>query len=307
MKRRHIGVASTIALIAATPLLMPAHFGAAQAHAAQTRMHSESARTAQGQAAMAPADTPTPVQPHYTVLRDGSGAPTLAIILPDPSAAGNSGSGTFDLNVGDGGVYEGLVTINPSGTHVDHLHGTVPAQYFPANGGTRVASSVRFEGIVDPTDLSANINIWVGGTHYHLQTAAAKASDASKVAAQVLALFQARDWGDLYPLLTDAMRHTYTQQQFVQTMTAQQGQAPQVVGSALAGNGTIAASPLGFTYYQQPYTERQQAADGSVTTIPLNLYLVLEPGGWHFWQADPSPALKAKLQALQAQNPAPQP
>jgi len=97
---------------------------------------------------------------------------------------------------------------------------------------------------------------------------------------------------------------------FALAMASRQGQAPQVVGSALAGNGTIATSPLGYTYYQQPYTEQQKAADGSVATIPLNLYLVLylvlEPGGWHFWQADPSPALKAKLQALQAQNPAPQ-
>ncbi len=44
-----------------------------------------------------------------------------------------------------------------------------------------------------------------------------------------------------------------------------------------------------------------------VKTVPLNLYLLLEPDGWHLWQADPSPALKAQLQASQGQNSSPQP
>ncbi len=65
---------------------------------------------------------------------------------------------------------------------------------------------------------------------------------------RVLSLFQARNWADLYPLLTDDTRQDYTSQQFAQATAGQQAQAPQVVEAAPSGNGALATTSLGLTY-----------------------------------------------------------
>lgn len=219
-----------------------------------------------------------------TIFRDGSGTPELAIQLQ----AGRPDTGQFDFYVADVGHYQGTIAVRPTGPTVDHLQGTVPVQFLADGGDQQTPTSVRFEGIVDPTGLSANVNVWIGGTHYHLQTDQGSATSAVPVVRQVVAALQAEDWATLYTLLASDVQSQYTQAQFVQMMSAESsapGQ-PAITSVNASGSGQVVASPLGYTYYQQPLNVQARNGDGSTRAFTTMLYLLQENGTWRYWATD---------------------
>lgn len=236
-------------------------------------------------AGVAAADTTAPtgdVAAFPTVFVDASGTETLAIQLQP----GHADTGQFNFFVAGRGDYTGVIPVDTTGNH-DHVQGEVTAQFLPdADSGATASSDVKMEGIVAPATLDANVNVWVDGTHYHLQTNKGNAGDAQKVAAQAIAALKAEDWGTLYGLLASAMRADYTQADFVQTMTSQSAQGPTPVSIATSGPGQVSTSSYGYTYYQQPLTVQGRAADGSTKTLTTTLYLLREQGSWHFWLTD---------------------
>ncbi len=238
-------------------------------------------------ARLAAADSGTPaasVTVVPTIFRDGSGTPELAIQLQDS----RPDTGAFDFYVAGTGHYQGTIAVRPTGPTVDHLQGTVPAQFLADGSDQQTATSVRFEGIIDPTGLSANVNVWIGGTHYHLQTDQGSASGAGPVAQQAIAALQAEDWATLYTLLASDMQSQYTQAQFVQTMSGESsapGQ-PAITSVSASGAGQVVASPLGYTYYQQPVSVQARNADGSARAFTTTLYLLRENGTWRYWTTD---------------------
>lgn len=219
-----------------------------------------------------------------TIFRDGSGAPELAIQLQD----GRPDTGAFDFYVAGAGHYQGTIDVRPTGSTVDHLQGTVPAEFLADGSDQGTATSVRFEGIIDPTGLSANVNVWIGGTHYHLQTGQGSAASATPVVSQVVAALQAEDWATLYTLLASDMQGQYTQAQFVQMMSGESsapGQ-PTITSVSASGAGQVVASPLGYTYYQQPLSVQARNSDGSTRAFTTTLYLLWENGPWRYWTTD---------------------
>jgi len=235
-------------------------------------------------ASVATADTTAPdtgVAIFPTIFNDASGAATLAVQI-QPNRAD---SGQFNFYIAGLGDYTGVVPVDQTGG-VEHLKGTVAAQLLPAGGGGGTASTVKMEGVIDPVGLTANINVWADGTHYHLKTDQRSAGDAAKVAAQALAAIKAEDWTTLYGLLASGLRAQYTQDQFVQTMSSQAAQGPTPINAATTGAGQIVVSPYGYTYYQVPVSIQGRAADGSTTTITPTLYVLLDQGAWHFWLTD---------------------
>ncbi len=219
-----------------------------------------------------------------TIFRDGSGTPELAIQLQD----GRPDTGDFDFYVAGTGHYQGTIAVRPTGPTVEHLQGTVPAQFFADGSDQQTATSVRFEGIIDSTGLSANVNVWVDGTHYHLQTDQGSASGAAPIAQQAIAALQAEDWATLYTLLASDMQSQYTQAQFVQMMSGESsapGQ-PTITSVSVSGSGQVVASPLGYTYYQQPVSVQARNSDGSTRSFTTTLYLLRENGTWRYWTTD---------------------
>ena len=175
------------------------------------------------------------------------------------------------------------------GIAMQHLQGTVTAQASANDGSAAPPVTVKMEGIVDPTDLTANINIWINGTHYHLNTDNGSLSDAAAVVQQILPLLQAQNWNALYPYMADQIRAQYTQAQFAQSLNSQGGSGTTLVSLSTSGAGQASVNPLGYAYYQQPIAEQTRAADGSTTTATVNLYLVREDGAWHYASTDPAP------------------
>jgi len=230
-----------------------------------------------------PPDANAPTMP--TVFTDASGTLKLVVHLQQ----GYADVGQFDVAVSGLGVYEGTIPTSQNNAHVEHLQGTVTAQASASDASAAPPATVKMEGIVDPTDLTANINIWINKTHYHLKTDNGSASDAATVVQQILPLLQAQDWNTLYPYMADQIRAQYTQAQFVQALNSQSGAGTTLASLATSGPGQASVNPLGYAYYQQPIAEQTRAADGSTTTSTVNLYLVREDGAWHYASTDPAP------------------
>lgn len=181
---------------------------------------------------------------------------------------------------------DGVVDATHLAAHVVHLSGTVPVQFFAGQNDAVRATSLKVEGIIQTDDLSANINVWVDGTHYHLKTDHGQTQDPGPIAARVLALIQAQDWNALYPYLADQIRVSYTQGQFVQSM-ASQGNGGVLVGLAVSGTGHVSTSQLGYTFDDQPISETTKAPDGTTATTTTHMYLLYEDGMWHYVSTDP--------------------
>jgi len=198
MRKRYLVTTSVAALLVACCLALPAH-----STNAQTRTPAGVRTRTMDTAAPAP-----------VILRDRSGASALVIQLQQ---------GRPDTGVG---VFEGTIAPVPDSAQVDHLSDTITVTLFLAAGGQKALTNIRVAGTIDPAGLNASIDAWGYGKHYHFQTDHGHAADAAKATKADLPLLQTGNWSGLYPQLASFTQHNYTQAQFVQAMTAQQGQAP---------------------------------------------------------------------------------
>lgn len=221
-----------------------------------------------------------------TYFRDSSGNPVLGIQIQP----GHIDTGQFAFYVAGNGEYVGRTTIATESAHVERLSGTVPVQLYPEADTAPTPTSLRMEGIIDPTDLTANVNVWVDGAHYHLQTDEGRPEDAAATAKTVLSALQSEDWTALYPMLMSDTQKQQTEAAFVQQMTAQAAQGPKILSLSPSGDGKVITSRYGYTYYQQPITVNAQEADGTTKTISSTLYLVRENETWRFWGTDKVPS-----------------
>jgi len=221
-----------------------------------------------------------------TILDDKDGAIDLAIQLQ----SGRDDTGQIDFSVPGVGDYTGIVAPDQSGPHNVHLHGDVSVDFAPVDGSDTTPTNLKVEGVIDTLDMSANINVWINGAHYHLQTAQGDADQATKVAQQAIAALQAEDWSTLYGLLAPDLRGTQTQADFVQEMTATATQGPTLAGVTATAAGQVKNSPYGYTYYQQPLSIQVRQGNGGTTTYQSNLTLLLEQGQWYYVTTDPPPA-----------------
>lgn len=220
------------------------------------------------------------------ILDDKDGTINLSIQLQ----SGLGDTGQVDFSVPGIGDYTGIVVPNQTGPHNVHLHGNVAVDFAPVDGSDTTPTTLKVEGVIDTSDLSANINVWINGTHYHLQTAQGNVDQATTVAQQAIAALQAEDWGTLYVLLAPDSRGTQTQADFVQEMTTTASQGPTLVSVAAIAAGQVKQSPYGYTYYQQPLSIQVRQGNGGTTTYQSNLTLLLEQGQWYYVTTDPPPA-----------------
>lgn len=227
-----------------------------------------------------------PVKTLPTYFRDKSGDPILAIHIQP----GRFDTGQFAFYVAGQGQYVGTIPLTVESQQVERLSGTVAAQLYPVTDSAPTPASLRMEGIIDPTDLTANVNVWVGSTHYQVHTDHGLADDAVHFVSQLLPVLQREDWNALYPLLMGDIQKQHTQAEFVQQMTAQAATGPIIMSMIAGGAGKEITSRYGYTYYQQPITVQVQEPDGTPRTISSNLYLVRESETWRFWGTDKAPA-----------------
>ncbi len=92
------------------------------------------------------------------VVTDVSGSPTLTIQLQE----GTPATGHFSLDVNAAGTYTGVMNLRPKGGQNVTLHGAAAATFSPlgASSLTPTAATVRMEGMVNPGNQSAHLQIW---------------------------------------------------------------------------------------------------------------------------------------------------
>ncbi len=64
------------------------------------------------------------------------------------------------------------------------------------------------------------------------------------------------------------------------------GDQPTITSVSVSGSGQVVASPLGYTYYQQPVSVQARNSDGSTRSFTTTLYLLRENGTWRYWTTD---------------------
>jgi hypothetical protein len=233
----------------------------------------------------------SPINPHATatsgdtmgfptIFRDTDGQLVLAVRL-------GADQGTFDFSVKGVGHYQGRVPVSQSGPDVIHLQGDVAGSFSATGEVPWTQASLSFEGIVKPASGDANVNIWAAGTKYHLKSSNGSDSDATNVLQQLLQAFQAKDWATVYLLENVDVTSTVTEAQFAQNLAAQ---SPGSILAMTPSGASYRTSAMGFQYFVQPVTVQWQKPDGSTTTFPSRVHLVLEQGTWRFLGTDPAPA-----------------
>lgn len=215
-----------------------------------------------------------------TIFRDSDSQMVLAVRLgADP--------GAFDFSVPGVGHYQGTVAISQSGPNVVHLQGDVAGTFSATGEIPWNPAALSFEGVVKPSTGDANINIWAGGTKYHLQSSSASDADAAKVIEQLLQAFQAQDWATVYLLENVDVTSTVSEAQFAQNLAAQ---TPGSILAMTPSGASYRTSAMGFQYFVQPVTVQWQKPDGSTVTFSSRVHLVLEQRTWRFLGTDAAPA-----------------
>ena len=216
------------------------------------------------------------------VFHDANGGLSLGIQLqparPD--------TGSFDFIVEAQGDYEGVIMVTQSGPNIDHLSGTIQAQFIASTGATQRLVNLRMEGEINSQDSSADVNVWIDGTHYHLVTSNGRDEDAKRVIGQAASALATADWATLYSLFPPEVMAEYTETQFAQIMA--NPNLPRVKAVNLEGAGQLVTGS-GTTCFRQPISVQAEKADGTSVTFASFIVLVLEKGVWYFFTTDAPP------------------
>jgi hypothetical protein len=212
------------------------------------------------------------------IVRDASGSPAFDVQVQ----MGRADTGAFDFDTGTG-FYRGIIPVRQTGSFIDILKGSVPATFYPQQGGSS-ATSVTLQGEINTATLQATIDLWVGTLHYHLVTANGQATDATNVAQQGMTALASADWPTLYSLLPSELQTSITQAAYVQALSSQQ--LPQIVSIAFDTQGVMQVVG-GTSYFTQPIKGQAKKADGTIVNYTTKMYLILENGSWRVIGTDP--------------------
>jgi len=229
--------------------------------------------------ALAAEPTPTQAVVLPLIFKDSTNGTMLSLeVLP-----GSSNPGKFEFFVPNVGNYRGTIPLLQNGKQIIHPQGQISGQFFPPQGGSPVATTIKMEGEIDISHNTATINVWIDGSKYHLQTATVDTAQATAVANQVVSYSNNHDWASLYSLFSSEFKADATQTQFTQFMS--DSNSPTITDVKLNGNGSAKVFS-GITYFRQPLTLTERQTDGTFTTLYSNMYFVLEDGSWKLLTTD---------------------
>lgn len=258
---------------------------------------------------------PTPTAP--IVLRDASGQLALSVQL---LGGGLRPVGTYELTVTGTGSYSGVIPLSLNGgSGVYHLSGTTSTVLVSGADATRTFLQLRMEGIVQPEENSANVDIWVGTsvpanpagcasplsaaadlgsgrqaspaatcsgsvTKYHLRTVAASVSEAAQAAAAVVNAMQMNNSAALWSLLSPEVQQGLGDPSALQPLFAS-GQGWTLISSSLVSPGATSFNE-GYEFYAQAVQGTVQSPARVASTEYSVVLFVFEGGAWKFIGAE---------------------
>lgn len=231
--------------------------------------------------APAPVDETAPL-----TVRDASGQIALTI----QAGLGRPDTGRFDLLITSTGDYTGTATVTGSGqSSTEQVRASdVTVQLYPAGGGATSSTTLSMTGELDTATVSASVEVWIGGTHYHLGTASVSERQAAKAASAALAAIKAENWAALYAMMSSDTTSAATEAQFTAELSAE---TPGTVTAAtLTGTGSISTDTTGYPLAREPFTATLRRTDGSTLSYRGSVYLVWEQSAWHVLATDPPPS-----------------
>lgn len=212
-----------------------------------------------------------------TIFRDASGT-VLSIQL----SSTQPDYGQFSFYVPQIGYYNGIIPLQQSGQRIIHPQGSTPATFYPVTGNTTASTTVRMEGEINIEHNTASINIWINGTHYHVEVAQVDTNAVAATIKQVFNDFTSQNWQSLYNSLSLETQSTIAQAQFIQLLNTN---LPKVLTIDFNGAGQV-TSAAGYSYYAQPVALTMQKPDGTTTSNQSIFYFILEQGAWKLLTTD---------------------
>ena len=242
------------------------------------------------------------------VVTDVSGSPTLTIQLQE----GTPATGHFSLDVNAVGTYTGVMNLRPKGGQNVTLHGAAAASFRPlgASSLTPTAATVRMEGVVNPGDQSAHLQIWTAPgsacttkagkgddhdkgekserhdgddhhgachmTHLSLVTPPQKLKEAAMTTRKALSYMEQGAWDKLYAISSPDLTNGYSAKQFADVMA---GGSHKLISAAASGAGKL-TDALGYRYYRQPALLVATTGSGPPITYTVTIVLIQEHSRW---------------------------